>query len=556
MEKRLLHTVLDYEKDIAPYRFIQIYSGVGSGKNLWVQKLAEAGSHVLLITSRQITADAQAKKLDASRWINLDQLLDADEREFECLYSDIVHNVVCTNSGLEKFVRHHFSVDDTRTHLWNKFDYIILDEAHSLSTDATFADAPFYVEKFLGYAIRHSSSSCRYIFMTGTLAPIKWLLNDYADEVHLADYFEKCEYVVPKKVYLINGRRSKQILVNALRAGRRVVYFANNIKSMTQLISYLKDNGISESDIGVMYADDNDDRHFSDELVKRKAAIYQSLKDEEMLPSDIKLFIATTKCKEGINIMDEDISIMLSENNYYIDLIQMAGRVRKGLNTLYVICDAQQNYDSFSRFDAEVNRECVAGVNEAYSKYIGERRKHGDTVDTAQLIKRVENMFRCIRFNPITQAFEAYEGRINGILDYCSSINDFACYADSWDEPVNGYGEFGCELIKRWFPHSEICIINKRPSQGEVKDTILSYLKQHDYMNRALSKEEQSNIKDYINREFGIYGNRVAGMSIPVKSLAPALGHLNISCRKTGRNSEGKRIIEYIPPDDGIKIEL
>ena len=97
MGKTLLHMVLDYEKDIAPYRFVQIYSGVGSGKNLWVQKLVEDGSHVLLITSRQITADAQAKKLDASRWINLDQLLDVDEREFEFLYSDIVHNVVCTN---------------------------------------------------------------------------------------------------------------------------------------------------------------------------------------------------------------------------------------------------------------------------------------------------------------------------------------------------------------------------------------------------------------------------------------------------------------------------
>lgn len=120
-----------------------------------MQKLVEAGSHVLLITSRQITADAQAKKLDASRWINLDQLLDVDEREFEFLYSDIVHNVVCTNSGLEKFVRHHFSVDDPRTHLWNKFDYIILDEAHSLSTDAIFSDAPFYVEKFL--RLRNSS---------------------------------------------------------------------------------------------------------------------------------------------------------------------------------------------------------------------------------------------------------------------------------------------------------------------------------------------------------------------------------------------------------------
>ena len=75
-------------------------------------------------------------------------------------------------------------------------------------------------------------------------------------------------------------------------------------------------------------------------------------------------------------------------------------------------------------------------------------------------------------------------------------------------------------------------------------------------MNRALTREEQASIKDYINREFGHYGNRVAGMSIPVKSLAPALEHLNISCRKTGRNSNGKRIIEYIVPDDGIDIEL
>ena len=516
----------------------------------------EDGSHVLLITSRQITADAQAKKLDASRWINLDQLLDVDEREFEFLYSDIVHNVVCTNSGLEKFVRHHFSVDDPRTHLWNKFDYIILDEAHSLSTDATFADAPFYVEKFLDYAIRHSGSSCRYIFMTGTLAPIKWLLNDYADEVYLADYFEKCEHVVPKEVCLINGKSAKKILVNSIRAGRRIVYFANTIKSMTQLIDYLKDNGISEHDIGVMYADDNDDKNFSAELVKRKAAIYKSLKENETVPHDIKLFIVTTKCKEGINIMDEDISTMFSENHYYIDLVQMAGRVRKGLNKLYVIYDAKQNYDSFSLFDAEINRECVSAVNDAYSKYVAKRRKHGNTVNTVSLIKRVENMFRCIRFNPITQAFETYEGRINGILDYCSSINDFAHYADGWDEPMNDYGEYGCELIKQWFPYSKMWIINKNPSQDEVKDNILYFLRQHDYMNRALTREEQASIKDYINREFGHYGNRVAGMSIPVKSLAPALEHLNISCRKTGRNSNGKRIIEYIVPDDGIDIEL
>lgn len=79
MPDRYLSDVISYQNDIAPYRFIQIYSGVGSGKNGWIQKLAQEGKRILLITSRQITADAQAKKLGADRWIDLDKLLDRSD---------------------------------------------------------------------------------------------------------------------------------------------------------------------------------------------------------------------------------------------------------------------------------------------------------------------------------------------------------------------------------------------------------------------------------------------------------------------------------------------
>lgn len=61
MADQFLSDVISYENDIKPYRFIQIYSGVGSGKNHWIQKQATEGKRILLITSRQITADAQAK---------------------------------------------------------------------------------------------------------------------------------------------------------------------------------------------------------------------------------------------------------------------------------------------------------------------------------------------------------------------------------------------------------------------------------------------------------------------------------------------------------------
>ena len=44
----------------------------------------------------------------------------------------------------------------------NRYSIIILDEAHSLSADATFADSPFYVKEFLDWA-ENQSSSCKIV---------------------------------------------------------------------------------------------------------------------------------------------------------------------------------------------------------------------------------------------------------------------------------------------------------------------------------------------------------------------------------------------------------
>ena len=218
MPDRYLSDVISYQNDIAPYRFIQIYSGVGSGKNGWIQKLAQEGKRILLITSRQITADAQAKKLGADRWIDLDKLLDRSDWEFECLYSDITRCVVCTNFGFATFVRNCFSPSDSQTYLWNKFDLIALDECHSLSTDATFANDPFYIEKFIRFAIKQSSK-CKFIFMTGTLSPIQWLLDDQAHRVHLVDYFQQCRHVTPERVDIVSGSFARRKILSTLSEG-------------------------------------------------------------------------------------------------------------------------------------------------------------------------------------------------------------------------------------------------------------------------------------------------------------------------------------------------
>lgn len=67
MEKPFLSNMIDYKRDIEPYPFIQIFSGVGSGKNVFINKLINGHTYigedgepytvppksVLLITSRR-----------------------------------------------------------------------------------------------------------------------------------------------------------------------------------------------------------------------------------------------------------------------------------------------------------------------------------------------------------------------------------------------------------------------------------------------------------------------------------------------------------------------
>ena len=102
----------------------------------------------MLITSRSATANAQAAKLGIGRWIDLELLYKAPSSEWG---TNNYNNVICTNAGIEKFIKLQYNKDNPSTHLWNFFDFIIVDEVHSLTTDASFTEAPFYVEHFLKY---------------------------------------------------------------------------------------------------------------------------------------------------------------------------------------------------------------------------------------------------------------------------------------------------------------------------------------------------------------------------------------------------------------------
>ena len=561
MADQFLSDVIDYERDIAPYRFIQIYSGVGSGKNRWIQKQAEEGKRILLITSRQITADAQAKKLGADRWIDLDKLLDRADRELECLLSDVTHCVVCTNSGFAEFVCHKFSPEDSRTYLWNKFDLIVLDECHSLATDATFVDAPFHVEKFIHFAIKQQSK-CRFIFMTGTLSPVKWLLDDQGDRVHIADFFDVCRHITPDKVDIIPKTLAKRKVLSLLRENSRVIVFVNTIDSMKSWVDHLNRNGISDDDIGLLYAKDEDGENFTPELVDTRKKLIEYLEAKEYLLPSVKILLTTSKGKEGININDEDIPCMFCESHYSDDLVQMAGRVRNGLDTLFVIRDARQNYNALSLFAAEINRDCAETVNGTRYRYEAYCEENNLSCPETDMIKTVEKMFACVRYSYISKRFEVYEGKIHGIREYAKGIRNFSEYIEHWSDPVNQAGNCGGQLLQRWFPYSTITLYGGIvPSDEAVKAVVEDFLLTHNYLDRQIQRQDADAIKAFINGRFERYGNRIAGMSLPIRNLGAALKHIGFRTSRCGRNGSGQVMITYGVPDEaaeanGTEIDL
>ena len=71
MEKKRVYELIDIERDIKPYHVIGIYSGVGSGKNSFIEGYHEKGkdcvglaetSRVLFITSRRAKVDETIKR--------------------------------------------------------------------------------------------------------------------------------------------------------------------------------------------------------------------------------------------------------------------------------------------------------------------------------------------------------------------------------------------------------------------------------------------------------------------------------------------------------------
>lgn len=449
-EKTRVSGVIEWDRDIAPYRIIEITSGVGSGKNYWVenelmmktQGTEEEYKRVLLITSRKSKVKETANRTGLVKTINLFRL---EPKKISDYWGDIQQRqgcCVCNNWHIEYYVKNIFKHDDESTHLWNYFDVIVVDEAHSLATDATFCDAPYHLLSFL--KIVYLKSNVKIIIMTATPNPIKGLIKIQNETLyHRLDLKSKCINVQPPEVIYATQTQAIEKIITKYKEDPEgkwhIVYFATRTTTIgKKIIKELNEAGVPDEKIAVSYSRYDEENKFSETIRANKERAEEYLAEHEDIPDDIRIFISTSRNKEGINIDNPDYQwIVMIESQWADEIEQMYGRVRtvRDDNEYYLIYDAPQHeaIDYELSLDYMFEKKQKLSLQEAFDTWCDSHKitshwRYEESAVKKQIDKLEEYKLTYLRYNVFSGKFEIYLGKLKGQRNYSDCRYDYNAF--------------------------------------------------------------------------------------------------------------------------------
>lgn len=561
-----LSNAISYETDIAPHQIIEIFAGVGSGKNKFINRFTKGDPKrniprmtTLVITSRkskvsELLSDEEASYADyIGENGNLD-LLDEDDVEHFFEYCRTIpgewggslrfqKSVACTNAFIEKYIRYKYQPNVPSTHLWNLFDLIVVDEFHALVMDASYQTAPYYVNSFIWeFAYRHYHADqhsdcpgirplCKHlILMTGTPTTVRKLPIPYVTP-HVMDMMNICRNVVPKNVWFVDKKCAKELIEQKIVSQKRCIYFTNHIQFPEE---FCEGTSISPAVVAVSFSkkeqrellaqaystpeeERTEDQEKMAQLYGDIIELEDSIAQKSMIPQRFLLWLTTSRNKEGINIIDDDIDDVFVESHCISDIKQMAGRVRHGAENLYIVVDSQGYSQMGFKDEAWITKE-------DYAPDVRDM-KPGETLSKWVLNQSLEKL--CIK-NDISNFYAErysdfcpYQGSKNSICDYIDFVEDrfsFAhfdffrnhfCYyylrevairyndsqARRFQEAQNDYSKY-VEMFKKVFPTATIHPYKDRLEQ--MRDFLEQQLDGNPV--REFSDDEMTQQIDKLNR--------------------------------------------------------
>lgn len=450
-----------------PNQRICILSGVGSGKNTFIEENLSQHGNILYISSRR----AKVNEI-------LENKLCGDNIEWDKESSDIV---VVTNSGIERMVQNK-KFEKNLNEIINHFDFVVVDEVHSLFTDSTFTNSSYHVFAFIEH-IASKYGNIKIIIMTGTPEPIDTYLK--IKNYTIFDKRSECKHVLPKVIQIVDKDYAFKCIASLPKSEKTIYYTTSAtqiVRGKNSLINRLNKAGLSENEIAICVSDSSAQRLESDysglkELCsKTKGTILKN----GALDEHYKILLTTSCLKEGVNIENKDIRIAFCESHVLSEIRQFAGRIRSGLDVLYIISDARQHNvsdEQLHKFYLELHYANYTGKKSA-NKYIEDIIKNEESglyitdgyfdrgyIDIADLyqgeyslavlggnlipmyISLIESTNQYLKFNHLTGLFEVYanrfieQRRINSILrefNWITDIKDFSAQngVEFWGQEI------------------------------------------------------------------------------------------------------------------------
>jgi hypothetical protein len=343
--------------------------------------------------------------------------------------------------------------------------------------------------------------------MTATYEPIKGLIKlknpkDYA----FWDFTKKCVHVQPSKLDYMTREMALYYIIRQYNYNPQsqwhAIYFATRTKSIREeIVPYLIEQGIPEENIAVSFSSTEAEEGFSDTLLRNKARVEDYLKTNEDIPDDIKVFITTSRNKEGININNREyVWDIIIESHWTDEIQQMWGRVRSPINYTMLVYDAPQHQAIAvdKDFDFCFDKNAVNLVNEIFDKWCEKheiptknRYQNKQAVDKIEMLH--EKRFPYVRYSTHDDKFHLYVGKYFGLRSYEKSKNFYEGYIEQWKKEALEEDYYN-EYLEPMFPIASHIIIPRNN-----KERFDKYAQEKGYFDRPISKEEKQELLDFVN---------------------------------------------------------
>lgn len=448
-------------KDIMAIRNnkICIFSGVGSGKNWFVEHELIKEGNILYITSRRAKVNEILEEKIAQEYITWENETD-----------DIV---TTTNFGIEKLVKNE-KFGRRLSEIITHFRFIVVDEAHSISTDAPFANSAFHVFTFLQY-VEHRYQHIKIILMTGTPEPLQSIPN-FINKFHIFDKMNECINLVPHKIRFLKKEQALEMIAQMVKMDdtEKTIYYSNSatgiVKGQKSLYRKLVAQGVKSAQIAISMGEKgiSDNKIYLSELEDICKKTKESITTNNTISE--RVLLTTSTLKEGVNINDESIKYVFCESHLLSDIQQFAGRVRTTIDTLYIIINATQhdkketvyksylleNLFSYKKIVPDANAFFEAKIchedSIVYSKigfepgtlglehiFEGEYSIYSYGGEAVKLfIEYVENTNQYVKFNHLKREFSHFtnrfieQKRVHKAISYKGWKDDLAHYCETY----------------------------------------------------------------------------------------------------------------------------